>query len=1041
MFNSIVAGNTDSVGGVVDDVYGGTFEASSSSNLVGAAAITIFPGGTGNQVGDINSPLVVGLASLDDYGGPTLTHALLPGSLAINAGDDSFLPVGTDFDQRGTDFDRVLGSALDIGAIEAQPAIDIQGPSVVDLSAPASDHEWTFVGQGSLTGSSSTVSVDWGDGSPIENVQFGVATYHDYSFDSPAGLEIYRITATITSEGIPTTAQHNVSIELDPFWFEESGGNDPGMATAVPTIDGSQVNEIKITEGDSFTGTLYETVDLATLADTTLNITLDRLEFPTPDNTRINDSIELALLDSSGVTVVPTIGLNRDAFFNLTETTDGTIGGDATTATLATSVNLIGGTVSIDVPTLDPQGQPLTGGGTLVYRVVNNDVAFDGADKLTTVTVVTQPTLIPRDEIWGVDQQGKELFKISNFDESSTPSGSSYEPGYVSYQKLKYMNDGSVSEIANDIESFSVSNQGIAYFTGYTDVAGDSAVELAMFAVDLNALGSPGLEVIADVVGIINVSGMPSGISSHGPIFGATTINPETGDLFAIVPDGIAANADQLWKMTIPEPSNQGAGLLITPTKVGDISDPSGAPKSTDATALSFAAIDNMDGTFNSNLYVVDALGDSLFQVDPTNAEILTTVDGNVSNDLKKHNGQSITSPVITAMGYDPISKRLIGIEDSEGVVVWLTLSNSVNSSLTHLQQGNTFSQPQLTNVQGISFRGETALALNVRNTPLPGPGMPPLPAPNIDSLLEDVSSGFDVRYAQTSFNESTDVLYANLLIDNNGLFEVRDALVVGVTNISDPSVTLFEPDGTTDDGIPYFTITQLATPQVPDPNGFFDPDDPVLIEDAELRFHNPDGVTFSYDVVVLGALNQSPFFTNEPTFDNVPNRIVEVVAGETFSFDFDATDPEGDAPLSYSIPIQPSGYDFTDPANGIVAWTPTAADVGKYYPVTMRVDDPFGGYDELSFNINVVSAEVSIADVTVNESDGTALLTVSISRAIGADVVLAYQTINGSATDGSDFTGTASLDSASSAHDSTIKAFCSLSLQPSGSIALAAGR
>jgi CSLREA domain-containing protein len=53
------------------------------------------------------------LRPLADYGGPTLTHALFPGSPAINAGDATGCPAT---DQRG--IPRPFGPACDIGAVE-----------------------------------------------------------------------------------------------------------------------------------------------------------------------------------------------------------------------------------------------------------------------------------------------------------------------------------------------------------------------------------------------------------------------------------------------------------------------------------------------------------------------------------------------------------------------------------------------------------------------------------------------------------------------------------------------------------------------------------------------------------------------------------------------------------------------------------------------------------------------------------------------------------------------------------------------------------
>ena len=58
------------------------------------------------------------LGPLQHNGGPTLTHALLPGSLAIDAGDPNF--TGASFDQRGPGFARVVDGRIDIGSFEVQ---------------------------------------------------------------------------------------------------------------------------------------------------------------------------------------------------------------------------------------------------------------------------------------------------------------------------------------------------------------------------------------------------------------------------------------------------------------------------------------------------------------------------------------------------------------------------------------------------------------------------------------------------------------------------------------------------------------------------------------------------------------------------------------------------------------------------------------------------------------------------------------------------------------------------------------------------------
>src|SRR5215831_2053467 len=71
--------------------------------------------GPGDQVD--TDPL---LGPLQDNGGPTFTHALLPGSPAIDAGDPNFTPPPY-YDQRGPRFIRVFNGRIDVGSVETQP--------------------------------------------------------------------------------------------------------------------------------------------------------------------------------------------------------------------------------------------------------------------------------------------------------------------------------------------------------------------------------------------------------------------------------------------------------------------------------------------------------------------------------------------------------------------------------------------------------------------------------------------------------------------------------------------------------------------------------------------------------------------------------------------------------------------------------------------------------------------------------------------------------------------------------------------------------
>jgi hypothetical protein len=124
--NSTISGNGN--GGISTDgmEIGNTIlDGNSGANIDGTATslgynISSDDGG-GNLTGpgdQINTDPMIG--PLQDNGGPTLTHALLPGSPAINAGDPNFTPPPF-YDQRGPGFSRVFNGRIDMGAFEMQP--------------------------------------------------------------------------------------------------------------------------------------------------------------------------------------------------------------------------------------------------------------------------------------------------------------------------------------------------------------------------------------------------------------------------------------------------------------------------------------------------------------------------------------------------------------------------------------------------------------------------------------------------------------------------------------------------------------------------------------------------------------------------------------------------------------------------------------------------------------------------------------------------------------------------------------------------------
>jgi hypothetical protein len=119
LHNTLIAGNFNGATGTTRDDVFGPLDASGDYNLIGdgTGMTGLSDGVNGNLVGSAANPIDPLLGPLDDNGGPTLTHALLSGSPAIDAGNNAY---ATDWDQRGPGYPRIVNGIIDIGAFELQ---------------------------------------------------------------------------------------------------------------------------------------------------------------------------------------------------------------------------------------------------------------------------------------------------------------------------------------------------------------------------------------------------------------------------------------------------------------------------------------------------------------------------------------------------------------------------------------------------------------------------------------------------------------------------------------------------------------------------------------------------------------------------------------------------------------------------------------------------------------------------------------------------------------------------------------------------------
>ncbi len=285
--NSIVAGNLHTGGGELD--LAGIFNGN-NNNLIGDLAGAQGTVGTGTDIVNPNPKL----GPLQNNGGLTLTHALLAGSPAINAGNNAVIAADTEdidrdgdkteqipFDQRG--LARVSGTKVDIGAFEVQsavlPTLSINDVTVTEGNSGSKNATFTV----SLSAASTTtVTVNYATANNTATAGSDYTATNGILTFNPGEIS-KTFTVAVTGD---TTVEAN-----ETFLVNLTSPSNATLADAqgVGTITDNDTNtnpttisiaDTSITEGNSGSKNATFTVSLAAASTATVTV-----NYATADNT------------------------------------------------------------------------------------------------------------------------------------------------------------------------------------------------------------------------------------------------------------------------------------------------------------------------------------------------------------------------------------------------------------------------------------------------------------------------------------------------------------------------------------------------------------------------------------------------------------------------------------------------------------------------------------------------------------------------------------------------------------------------------------
>ena len=251
--NTIIAGNDSLVSG--DDVEG--VFTSEGHNLIGTrgAAVGFVNGFNDDIVGSDAQHIDPFLSPLQDNGGPTFTHALLTGSLAIDAGDNTD---GVSIDQRGAL--RPTDTTSDIGAFEiVTPTISITDVSQVETNAGTTEFEFV-VSLSNANVDEVTVDFETSNGTAVAGIDYAFTT-GQVTFSAGETTQVIRV--LVNGD---TLVEDHETFFVNLFNAQGAAiADDQGLGTILNDEASISIDDVTLEEGPVGTTTNFNfTVSLST---------------------------------------------------------------------------------------------------------------------------------------------------------------------------------------------------------------------------------------------------------------------------------------------------------------------------------------------------------------------------------------------------------------------------------------------------------------------------------------------------------------------------------------------------------------------------------------------------------------------------------------------------------------------------------------------------------------------------------------------------------------------------------------------------------